>query len=189
MIKYLNSINLVLVTLVGGLCVFQWLQEKEYGRRISDLDHTATVQATKIAEQTESIRQATDDIGGFKTEITAFKTQVDELNASVRQQKAQVFTLNGEKQKLARQSANLQQALDEYKKAIAGRDDNIKTLLDQREQLVTANKDVAGKANQAIIAYNDLNTKYEDVVNRYNTLAVRYKAEHEAADAKDKQTK
>ena len=186
MIKYINSLNLVLIALVGGLCVFQWAQEKEYGHRISDLDRTATTQASKITEQNETLRQANEDITGFKSEISAFKAQVDELSASVRDQKARAFTLEGDKQKLTHQSANLQLALDEYKKAVTARDDNIKTLLDQREQLLTANKDVAGKANQAISTFNDLNLKYEDVVNRYNTLAARYKTEHEAADAKTK---
>jgi len=186
MIKYINSLNLVLIALVGGLCIFQWAQEKEYGHRISELDRTATTQASKIAEQNETLRQASEDITGFKSEISAFKAQVDELTGSVRDQKAHVFTLEEEKQKLAHQSANLQLALEEYKKAVTARADNIKTLLDQREQLLTANKDVAGKANQAISAFNDLNTKYEDVVNRYNTLATIYKTEHEVSTGKAK---
>ena len=58
---------------------------------------------------------------------------------------------------------------------------NITTLLEQREQLVTANKDAAGKANQAIVAYNELSAKYEDVVTRYNTLATSYNTERQAA--------
>ena len=181
MSRYFNIFNLALLILMGGLCVYQWRNEKEYARRIADLYRTSTDQAVKISEQCEAIRRTNEDLDGFKGQVTALKAQGDEQNAQLRQQKAQIFTLEQDKDKITRLSDNRQAALDEYKKAVAERDVNITTLLEQREQLVTANKDAAGKANQAIIAYNELSAKYEDVVNRYNTLATSYNTERQAA--------
>jgi uncharacterized protein involved in exopolysaccharide biosynthesis len=54
-------------------------------------------------------------------------------------------------------------------------------LLDQRQQLIEANKDDAAKANKAVLAYNDLAAKYADLIGHYNDLAKRYQAEHPPA--------
>lgn len=183
MSKYFDYLNLTLLVFLGGLCVFQWTHEKEYALELADLRRTATGQADKLTVQGELLQRANEDIESFKKEIVAFKTQADENNGIIRQQKVQLFVLEEEKGKVAHQLADWQKALDEYKKAISNRDENIKTLLAQREQLVVTNKEVAAKANQAVGAYNDLATKYEDVVTRYNTLATQYKSEHEATTA------
>ena len=183
MARYFDYINLTLLVLLGGLCVFQWTHEKEYALQLAELRHTAASQSDKLSVQGESLQRASEDIESFKQEIVAFKTQSDENNGLIRQQKAQLFVLEEEKGKVARQLADWKTALEEYKKAITNRDENIKTLLAQREELVVTNKDVAAKANQAVLAYNDLAVKYEDVVTRYNTLATQYKSEHEPAPA------
>ncbi len=180
MTKHLNLLNFALLLLVGGLCVFQWSRERDYGRRLTDLQRTSISQQDKLAEQADAIQRANEDINGFRQQVTELKGQTDEEAVQIRGQKAQIFTLQGEKDKLGRELASWQQALDGYKKAVAARDENIRTLLDQREKLVAANKDAAGKANQAVVAYNDLATKYGDLVGRYNTLATRYKAEQAA---------
>ena len=183
MTRYFDYLNFALLGLLGGLCVVQWSQEKGYALQLAELRHTATSQADKLAVQAEAIQRSGEDIEGFKHEIEAFKAQADGNNALIRQQKARLFVLEEAKVKTDRQLADWQRALEEYKNAISIRDENIKTLLGQRDQLVATNKDVAAKANQAIGAYNDLATKYEDVVTRYNTLAARYQTEHDAANA------
>ena len=183
MTRYFDFLNFALLGLLGGLCVVQWSHEKDYARQLADLRTTATNQADKLAVQGEAIQRAGEDIDGFKHEIVAFKAQADENNGLIRQQKGRIFQLEESNGKATRQLAEWQKALEEYKNAIGLRDENIRTLLGQREQLVATNKDVAAKANQAVIAYNDLATKYEDVVTRYNTLATQYKAEREAASA------
>jgi len=180
MTRYFNFLNFGLLLFVGGLCVFQWGKEKEYGRRIAELHRTSTDQAAKLQEQSEAIRRTSEDLDGFKAQVSTLKTQTDDQNTQLRQQKAQIFNLEQEREKITHLADNRQAALEEYKKAVAERDVNINTLLDQREQLVTANKDAAGKANQAILAYNELSTKYEDVVTRYNTLADHYNTERQA---------
>ena len=184
MSKYFDYLNLTLLVLLGGLCVFQWTRENEYALELSGLRQTSATLADKFAVQGESLQRADEDIDGFKREITALKVQADENNGLIREQKARLFGFEEEKGKVSRQLSDWGKALEEYKKAIGNRDDNIKTLLAQREQLVAANKDVAAKANQTVAVYNELATKYEDVVTRYNTLATQYKSEHEVAATK-----
>jgi septal ring factor EnvC (AmiA/AmiB activator) len=182
MSNFFNRFNLALLVLVGGLCVYQWTNEKEYARRLAGQQRTVSDQADRIAEQTETARRTKEDLDGFKAQVSALKDQADAQNAELRQEKAQVFTLGQEKEKLTRLADSRQHALEEYARAVGERDTNIKTLLAQRERLITANKDAADKANRAILAYNDLSPKYEDVVTRFNTLAAKYNAEHQSAD-------
>lgn len=181
MSKYFDYINLSLLVVLGTLCVIQWTHEKDYGRQLVELRQTAASQGDKLAVQEESLQRAGEDLEGFKQQIVVFKEQADANNTVIREQKSKLFLLEEEGAKTTRQLADWQKALEEYKKGISLRDDNIQTLLGQRDQLAAANKDVAAKANQAIVAYNELATKYEDVVTRYNTLATQYKAEREAA--------
>jgi len=183
MARTFTFLNFGLLLLLGSVCVFQWYREKDYGARITDLQRTAGTQENKLAQQTEDLRRVNEDLDGFKQNVATLKTQTDEQVAAIRAQKAQIFTLEGEKDRLSKQLVNWQHALEEHKAAVAARDQNIQTLLAQREQILSANKDTAEKANQAILAYNELATKYDDVVKRYNTLATQYKAEHDAAAA------
>jgi len=174
----LHRANLGLLVLLGGLCVFQWRGEHETRRQITELRKTAQTQEQKLNEQDESLRRSHEDLDGFRNDIAGLRQQTDEQNVQIRQQKAQVFTLEQDKERSTKQAEAWRTALDNYKSAIGTRDDNIKTLLEQREQLYTSNKGAVEKANQAIVAYNDLTAKYGELVKHYDDLASRYKTEH-----------
>lgn len=176
-------LNFVLLLALGGVCVFQWRQERVYGDRIAALQKQSDQQQNKIQVQTEDLRRTNEDVEGFKQTVASLTTQTESQAATLRDQKAQVFVLESEKEKLTKQLDAWKQALDEHKTALENRDQNIKTLLEQREQLVAAQNDTATKANQAITAYNELARKYEDVVGRYNQLAAQFQAERDAAAA------
>jgi len=176
-------LNFVLLLALGGTCVFQWRQERQYGERITELQRQSDLQQNKLAAQAEDLRRTGEDLDGFKQTVATLTTQTEQQAADLRMQKAQAFTLQNDKDRLDRELAVWKNALEEHKAAVASRDDNIRTLLKQRDDLVAAQKDAAAKANTAIVAYNDLAAKYDDVVGRYNTLATQYQAEHEAAAA------
>lgn len=182
-------INFALLLILGGVCVFQWSRERAYGDRIADLQKQSDQQENKLQIQTEDLRRTNEDLAGFKHTVAALTTQSEEQAAALRQQKAQVFVLDAEKEKLTKQLASWQRALDEHKAALANRDENIQTLLTQRDQVLAAQKDAAEKANRAIVAYKELAVKYDDVVGRYNSLATQYKAERDAAAAAATTTK
>ena len=181
MARTFTILNFALLLLLGGVCVFQWSREKDYGARLVGLQQASDKQENRLLEQSEELRRVNEDVDGFKETVSTLKTQTDEQVVAIRDQKAKIFTLEGDKENLAKQLTNWQHALEEHKSALVARDQNIQTLLAQRDQILTANKDAADKANQAIIAYNELAAKYEDVVNKYNTLATQYKAERDAA--------
>jgi chromosome segregation ATPase len=176
MIRNLNRINLVLIVLIGGLCVFQWQVEKHARANINSLQRTTAIHEQKIAEQEENLKGANEDIERFRVQVTELKALSDDQAIQIRDQKAQVFKLDEAKTQLTKQTESLRQALDVYKAAITSRDENIKTLLEQRDQLFTANKNAVEKANLAIATYNEINTKYADLVGRYNDLAARVQA-------------
>jgi len=174
----LHRFNLGLLVLFGGLCVFQWRGEHETRRQITELRKTAEDQQQKLSEQSEALIRSHEDLDGFRSDIAGLRQQADEQNVQIRQQKAQIFTFEQDKDRSTKQAEVWSKALENYKAAIGARDDNIKTLLEQRDQLYTANRGAVEKANQAIVAYNDLTAKYSDLVKQYDELGTRYKAEH-----------
>jgi len=176
MIRNLNRINLVLIVLIGGLCVFQWQVEKNAQANINSLQRTVANHEQKIVEQEENLKGANEDIDRFRVQVTELKALSDDQTVQIRDQKAQVFKLDEAKTQLTKQSESLRQSLDAYKAAVASRDENIKTLLEQRDQLFSANKNAVEKANLAIASYNEINTKYADLVGRYNDIAARVQA-------------
>ena len=174
-------LNFALLLALGGTCLFQWRQEHDYDARIADLQRQSDQQQNQLAVQTEDLRRTGEDLDSFKQTVTTLTTQSEQQAAELRTQKAQAFALQNDKDKLDRELDVWKQALEAHKAAVAARDDNIRTLLKQRDDLVVAQQEAAAKANTAIVAYNELAAKYDDVVGRYNALATQYKAEREAA--------
>jgi chromosome segregation ATPase len=178
---YLNRINVVLIVLVGGLCVYQWTGEKQADAQLVELRRVVHADENHLASQAEAIRTASADLDEFKKIITEFKSKSDAANLQIRQTKAKIFTLEQETKRQATEAETAARSLAAYKQGVAARDANIQVLLGQRDQLVTANHEVVKKADQAIGAYQELANKYTALVGQYNDLAGRYKAEHAAA--------
>jgi|HubBroStandDraft_1064217.scaffolds.fasta_scaffold108547_1 chromosome segregation ATPase len=174
--SFLNRLNLVLLVLVGALCAHQWSGEKAADGRIIELRRAARADEDHIASQELAIRGAREDLADFKSAVTELKRKSDSGDAQIRQDKARIFTLELEEKHGAAQADVWNKTLAAYKQAVAQRDDNIHLLLDQRRQLADADKEAAGKANRAILAYNDLAARYTALVDHYNELAKRYKA-------------
>jgi len=184
---YLNRINVILIVLVGGLCVWQWHGENKADGRIVDLRLAVAADERHIAAQDQAIRGANEDIDEFKKVIDSLKIKSDAGDVQIRQQKARLFTIELEEKKHAAEADALKRTLAAYKEAVAARDGNIHILLDQRQQLIDAGRAAAKKAADAVVAYNDLAVKFEDLVGKYNDLAARYKAEQTTqADAQAK---
>jgi chromosome segregation ATPase len=178
---YLNRINVILIVLVGGLCLFQWKGEKKADAQIVELHHTIRTDEDRVASQIQAIRAANEDIDEFKKIIAGLKTRADAGDVEIRGQKARIFALAEAVKQHDREAEIWKRTLATYKEAVAARDKNIQALFDQRRQLVDANKADAQKATDAVVAYNGLAAKYEDLVSKYNELAVRYQAEHTPA--------
>jgi chromosome segregation ATPase len=173
---FLNRLNVVLIVLVGGLCVYQWSGESKADGQIVELRRSARVDEDHISSQNLAIRGAREDIVEFKKVVVELKGKSDAADVQIRQQKARIFTLELDQKQSAAAADIWKKSLAAYKQAVAARDGNIHLLLDQRQQLIDANRDAAHKANQVVSAYNDLAAKYTALVGQYNELAKRYKA-------------
>jgi chromosome segregation ATPase len=176
MTRHLNRINFVLLIVITGITLFQWNIERDARQHINSLQRTAAAHEQKIAEQDETIKGANEDLDRFRIQVTELKTQNDAQVVEIRDQKAKLFQLEELKTSQTKQIESLRQALDAFKAAVASRDENIKTLLEQREQLYAVNKNAVEKANLAINSYNDVNGKYADLVTRYNDLVAKTQA-------------
>lgn len=180
----LHRLNFILLLSLGALCVFQWNTEKTARTRIGSLLNERENLTQRVAEQSDSLHAANEDLDAFRKQILALKAQTDEQVTTIRTQKSNLTRLEGSEASLTRQLELWKQALEEYRGAIAARDDQIKTLVEQRDQYYAANKAAIERANHAVAALNDLNEKHNDVVTRYNALAAQAQAQEIAKDSK-----
>jgi chromosome segregation ATPase len=170
---YLNRINVLLIALVGGLCVYQWAGEKNADTQILELRRVARVAQDRAASQAEALRGTHEDLDELKKVIGELKTASDSADVQIRQQKARIFVLESGEKRRAADADDLKRALAAYKEAVAGRDKDIRILLGQRQQLIDSGKETVAKATEA---YNGLVAKYSELIGHYNDLAARYKA-------------
>lgn len=172
-VRHLHFINLGLLVGLGALCLVQRSKEHAYSRRVTELQHTVSNQSDLLAEGQEAARRLNEDLAGFKTQVAYLAARDETITAELRQRKAELFSAQQEVGKLKQESATWQQTVGDYKKAIEGRDEDIHTLLGQREKLIATARDANAKANEAIVAYNEVAAKYETVVQHYNDLAAQ----------------
>lgn len=181
----LHRFNFILLLSLGTLCVFQWTTEKSARSRIGSLLKARETLTERVSEQGDSLRSANEDLDAFRKQILTLKAQTDEQVTTIRTQKAQVTRLEATEAAHIRQIEQWKQALEEHRVAIEGRDGQIKTLVEQRDQYYEANKAAIERANRTVAALNDLNEKYSDVVTRYNALAAQAQAQETAANNKE----
>jgi len=177
MLVHLHRINFTLLLALAALCVFQWNTEKSARGRINGLLRSEAGLSRQLSETTESLRLANEDLDAFRAQILSLKRQSDEQAATIRTQNSQIARLETVEASLTRQLEAWKQAVEEYRAAIQARDDQITTLVQQRDQFYEANKVSVERANAAIAALNDLNEKYSDVVTRYNDLVAQIQAQ------------
>ncbi len=180
---FLNRLNVILLVLVGGLVAFQWSGEHRADTTILALRTAARRTDQRIAEQAEALKQATEDLAEFKGVIARLKTKADDADAQIRQQKAQIFTLQRDAARQTADTALLQAALAAYKVAVNSRDSSIHTLLDQRQRLADAANAAVHQANAVVTQYNQLAGQYQGLVAKYNDLVRRAQAAPTAGNA------
>ncbi|MEJ1972193.1 MAG: hypothetical protein WDM96_06895 [Lacunisphaera sp.] len=183
---YLHRLNLVLLLALGVLCAFQWNTGKIRAQSHRELAQSQSGLTHQLAEATDSLKAAREDLDAFRAQILALKTQGDEQAATLRKQSAQIGKLESSETSLTRQLEHWKQAVEQYGAAVKTRDEQIATLIQQRDQYYAANKAAIERANTAVAALNDLNQKYSEVVTLYNSLVAQTQAKTPppAADAK-----
>ena len=187
--KVLNRLNIVLIVLVGGLVLYQWAAESRADAEIVRLRLDVRKADERYAVQKEALARANEDLGDFKSVVAGLKAKSDDADAQIRKQRASLFTLEKASGESARETEGLRRSLSAFKEALAGRDADIRTLLEQRKRLVDTASETAKRANATVTLYNDLAARYEGLVAKYNDLAKRYQASTAAANGSGSQTK
>ncbi len=162
--------------MLGGLCAVQWRQAYGTSVQIAAWQRSASEQGVKLADQSATIRLQQGDAAAFKDQIARLEEAVRQSEAALRTNMALASQFEADRERSARQSTEWQKALDAYKTALSSRDDAIKKLEEQRETLIQREKDTAARANEAVLAYNQLAEKYKSAVDKYNKLAAEAQA-------------
>jgi hypothetical protein len=171
MTRSLSILNLALLALLGGLCVYQWRNEYRDSLQITQLQRETSEQRVKLDEQARTARRQGDDASSFKEQIARLQVIAESSEALSRTNRWLASQLEKDRVQFADQAAQWMKAVEAYKSAVLSRDESIKTLREQRETLLQRERDAASRANEAVLAYNQLAEKYKAAVNRYTNSA------------------
>jgi chromosome segregation ATPase len=167
MSRILGYINLIGVIALAALCAVQWNRNRDLNLRVIDLEQTRQQQADQIAHEEKIIQENAADLEELRQRLIISESAVTEANQKLAAANAQINQLTAQRDQLLTERDQLKQTIEQWKAAVAARDDALKSAADEVRTLV-------GQRNDAIRQFKDLAVKYNSVVNDLN--ATRGKA-------------
>jgi chromosome segregation ATPase len=133
--RSLRYINLLGVLLLTGLCVWQWVINRNLELGRIDLETAVRTKTDSLSKAQRTIEENRSDLDDFRRRVEMSEVQLKDLSVQVRS--------------LTTQRAALMESLDQWKSAVAQRDAVLKTAQEQIHQATT-------QRDEAIEMYNDL---------------------------------
>jgi chromosome segregation ATPase len=167
--KFLAWFNLAGAVLLAALCVMQWSVNSKLNLRILAMEKTADDQTQTIARQQERIT-------GLETDLNDFRIRVEQAEKTVRLDETQITELEhardrlkSEKQMLAVNLAQAQDAIDAWMDAVDERDEALKKTGGELKKSIE-------DRNAIVMKFNDLAAKYATVVKDLDEARTRLAA-------------
>jgi uncharacterized coiled-coil DUF342 family protein len=157
--------NLFVVLAIGlcGACAWQW--------------YLQSAQLHAIEKLNQIIYQKSADIQGYTNSIRSMDAEINQLHDRIAQLKQAAVSNDQWAVTAKREVARLQSAGDimsneivEYKAAVDNLTGKLKEAYDGEKKLVAQRDDFVKKLNGSIKTQNDLTTKYNELVDRFNKL-------------------
>jgi chromosome segregation ATPase len=157
--KALQHINLLGVLALAVLCAAQWQRDRQLNLHVNRLEKVRFDQASRLAQQEETVRGLGADLAHFKARFTKSER---ELNDALQK----TITAEREVRHLTVERDELKSRIGDWATAVATRD----------ERLQQANGHVAqlsDELNAFIRRFNELATNHNQVVKELNELRAR----------------
>jgi chromosome segregation ATPase len=161
--KKLPVINLIGVLVLSVLCVVQWRTN-----RATNLELNRTLQARlkleeQVAEEKQKAAGANADLDEFRKHVAATEAEAKTIRDELAKLKDEVGALTVERDRL-------QDGIGQWKKAVAERDEHLKSLANERNDLATKFNELVEKHNVAVKSLNDRTEQFNDLAAKYNDL-------------------
>ena len=169
--RALHYFNFLGVLALAVLCVIQWRINRDLNLRTNLLEKDRISQNARIDEQTSQIK-------GQAADLDAFRENVRRASAELKSAESNVLVLRQESAQLGAERDQLKESVAGWSKAVAERDEQLKSLGEQAQKRATDRNDAVVKFNELAekhnVTVNDLNNRtkeFNSLVERYNALA------------------
>jgi chromosome segregation ATPase len=190
MIRFLQWFNLGGVCVLVVLCAVQWQLNRSLNLRAIDLEKQEARDTKALVEKDKTIEGNIADMNDFRERLSKTDGALKQAQGTISADDAKITELSAQCQQLTSSIDTLKASLEEWKQAVATRDEALKKSQEQAAKL-------AADRNDTIIKFNDLATHYNtaqeqlkqaadqlkkladdrnDVVAKFNDLANKYNA-------------
>jgi len=148
--RFLHLFNLLGIFALAILCAIQWRTDHQLNLQTISLEQTTEQQASKIADQEQTIKGCNADLDELRRRITISEGALAQAQDKLAAQTLQVQNISVERDKL-------RAAVEQWTAAVAARDDALKQAAQKIQSL-------ADQRNQAVLRFNDLAARYNAII-------------------------
>ena len=157
MMRVVQWLNLLGVLALVVLCSQQWQVNRRLNLDNISLESLRIQQQTEIAEQSARIKADAADLDELRSKVMIDEAAIREAMLKITQLEQSLLVSETSRKQLAAERDALKSALAKWQTAVAQRDAALK---DADQRLVKLLDD----RNAAVLKFNDLATKYNDLV-------------------------
>ncbi|HUB23890.1 MAG TPA: hypothetical protein VL992_00575 [Tepidisphaeraceae bacterium] len=157
MMRVVQWLNLLGVLALVVLCSQQWQVNRRLNLDNISLESLRIQQQTEIAEQSARIKADAADLDELRSKVMIDEAAIREAMLKITQLEQSLLVSETSRKQLAAERDALKSALAKWQTAVAQRDAALK---DADQKLVKLLDD----RNAAVLKFNDLATKYNDLV-------------------------
>ena len=161
--KFLSNVLIVLALSLCALCVFQWYRETRQREEIDGLHK-------QVFERDSAIRNYTNTIQVMDGKIAQLDTRVGELRNTVKTNDATILQQKREIVQLEYTAAGLTNQIEEYKAAVDTYQARLKEAFDGIEKQNALIKTLGDERNDLVNRINESTKERNEVVQKYNEL-------------------
>jgi len=161
--RFLSNVLIVLALALCALCAYQWYRETRQREEVRKLNKGVFEKEVAIQTFTNSIHIMDGKIAQLDARVGELKNTLKTNDATILQQKREITRLEYANAAFTNQIEEYKAAVDTYqarlKEAFAGiekQNELIKTLGDERNDLVTRLNDSMKERNEIVQKYNEL---------------------------------
>jgi chromosome segregation ATPase len=188
--RVLQWFNLLGVCVLAACCAVQWQVNRQLNLRQIDLEQARLRDAKSVAARDKTIQGDIADMNDFRQRLVYSDNALKEAQATIKADDARLAQLGAQRDQLESEASALSKSLQQWKAAVAARDEARKQSDELAAKLVADRNDAFARFNQLASRYNDaadqlqqaadvikkLAADRNDAVTKFNELADKYNA-------------
>jgi chromosome segregation ATPase len=152
--RHLEKLNLLGVVILAALCVAQWKINRDTNLRLQSAQKFQHEQTTKLSDQEKAIQNHLADLETFRTQLTATKARETELEKKLAESDQTNRQLTNERDQLKSTITNWAAAVETRDQQLRQAATNLQALIKTRDEAILKYNDLAKRHNELVTDLN-----------------------------------